>query len=265
MPQLDCVRVQGRPTGAVRVSFGYVSSFGDACAVLDFVREYFMQPSAQMSPALEAASGAPALQAASQAAAPQSEALTLGSHAEQGPAAGHAPPAHQGAGPQPLPAAVQADQASLPAQQQLPGVQAAAHSSTQQGPASRPAAPQQPAWDTPGSFTARQPPADLYVDAAICSTPTEDLEELGSLPGASAPAAELPSAWPQNLATAVTWHSNALQSELDEILLPELSTPAAFLAAVQEERAVLAHAPDCDAGVPWLLPLLKRTALAVLC
>ena len=42
----DAGGVQGKPTGAVRVSFGYMSTFEDACAVLDLVSEFFMGPKA---------------------------------------------------------------------------------------------------------------------------------------------------------------------------------------------------------------------------
>ena len=36
--------MQGKPTGAVRLSFGYMSTFEDACAVLDMVHEFFVSP-----------------------------------------------------------------------------------------------------------------------------------------------------------------------------------------------------------------------------
>lgn len=34
--------IEGRPTGAVRVSFGYMSTLGDAQAVIRFVEDYFV-------------------------------------------------------------------------------------------------------------------------------------------------------------------------------------------------------------------------------
>lgn len=34
--------IDGRPTGAVRISFGYMSTVEDARAVIRFVRDYFV-------------------------------------------------------------------------------------------------------------------------------------------------------------------------------------------------------------------------------
>lgn len=44
--------VEGRPTGAVRISFGYMSSFEDAAAFLAFIKECFVKSSlpAQLTP-----------------------------------------------------------------------------------------------------------------------------------------------------------------------------------------------------------------------
>ncbi len=35
--------VDGRPTGAVRVSYGYMSTYEDARAVIEFVHDYFVE------------------------------------------------------------------------------------------------------------------------------------------------------------------------------------------------------------------------------
>ena len=40
--------MEGRPTGAVRVSFGYMSTYEDAAAVISFVREFFGAPAEQV-------------------------------------------------------------------------------------------------------------------------------------------------------------------------------------------------------------------------
>jgi hypothetical protein len=35
--------INGQPTGAVRVSFGYMSTFEDCLAVIRFIRKYFVE------------------------------------------------------------------------------------------------------------------------------------------------------------------------------------------------------------------------------
>jgi hypothetical protein len=43
--------VDGRPTGAVRVSYGYMSTYEDARAVIEFIRDYFVESKQSKAPA----------------------------------------------------------------------------------------------------------------------------------------------------------------------------------------------------------------------
>jgi molybdenum cofactor sulfurtransferase len=61
--------VNGRPTGAVRVSFGYMSSYDDLAALLDFLHEFFVDSRTTPPGQLAAAGAAAAVQDAAEAAA----------------------------------------------------------------------------------------------------------------------------------------------------------------------------------------------------
>ena len=145
-------QVQGKPTGAVRVSFGYTSSFEDACAVLAFLQEFFLSDEASTAaPVPSSKQLAHQQPAAELLASPALSLLAAQKQASAQPAASVTPAMPSGAAERLLVEQPSADQASV------------------EQPAAEQASAQQPAGASLPVSSATQSPVDAPQLQAVMS------------------------------------------------------------------------------------------------